>query len=186
MRFVGPKVGKYRTILLDPPWPERGGGRIKRGADRHYPLMSLKEIADLPIESLADLEGCHIYLWITNNYVPAAIRIFEERWNITYITMITWGKEKIGLGQYFRGRTEHALFGRIGMLPYKTLSNGKRAQGDTLITAPRGRHSRKPTELHEAAELVSYEPRIELFARDRREGWDIWGNEVNSDIQLEE
>lgn len=53
---------KYKTIYADPPWPERGGGKIKRGADRHYPLMTVRDIAALPVQDLADPAGCHLYL----------------------------------------------------------------------------------------------------------------------------
>ena len=60
---------KYKTIYIDPPWEERGGGKIKRGADRHYNLMSLDEIAAFPIKELADPAGCHLYLWVTNNFL---------------------------------------------------------------------------------------------------------------------
>lgn len=56
-------TNKYKTIYMDPPWAEQRGGKIKRGADRHYPLMKTKNIAELPIKELADPEGCHIYMW---------------------------------------------------------------------------------------------------------------------------
>lgn len=64
---------KYKTIYADPPWPEHGGGKIKRGADRHYQLMSVKDIIALPVASLADPDGAHLYLWTTNNFLPAAL-----------------------------------------------------------------------------------------------------------------
>lgn len=168
--------GKYKTIYVDPPWPERGGGKIKRGADRHYDLMTVKEIAALPVQNLADPEGCHLYLWVTNNYLPAGLETMAA-WSFRYITMITWTKDRIGLGQYFRGLTEHCLFGVLGTLPYKTVG-GKRQQGRTGFFAPKGRHSEKPGEMRQMIETVSYEPRIELFARATAPGWDAWGNEV--------
>lgn len=101
---------KYKTIYIDPPWPERGGGKIKRGADKHYSLMSIKEIEKLPVQNLADPDGCHIYLWATNNYLPDAIRLLEH-WGFEYVTTITWMKDRFGLWQYYRGITEHCLFG---------------------------------------------------------------------------
>lgn len=100
--------GKYKTIYIDPPWPERGG-KIKRGADRHYALMSIKEIKALPIASLADPEGCHLYMWTTNNYLPDALECVKA-WGFQYVTLITWCKDSMGLGQYFRGMTEHCIF----------------------------------------------------------------------------
>lgn len=59
---------RYKTIYLDPPWYEKGGGKIKRGADRHYQLMKTEDILKLPIKKLADDNGCHLYLWVTNNF----------------------------------------------------------------------------------------------------------------------
>ena len=172
---------KYQTIYADPPWAERGGGQIKRGADAHYPLMTTKEIMELPVkEKLVDLEnGCHLYLWTTNNFLPDAFKVMEA-WGFKYVTMITWMKDKIGLGQYYRGLTEHCLFGRTKkILPYKLDDNGKRCQGQTGFYAPKTIHSQKPEEMRQMIEKVSYTPRIELFAREPHEGWDVWGNEVD-------
>ena len=167
----------YKTIYADPPWMERGGGQIRRGADRHYPLMKTNDIAALPVANLADPVGCHLYLWTTNNFLRDALAVMET-WGFRYVTVITWLKDKMGLGQYFRGLTEHCLFGVRGNLPYRTI-DGKRAQGVTGFTAPRGRHSAKPDAMRQMIERVSHAPRIELFARERHPGWDAWGNEVN-------
>ena len=168
---------KYKTILADPPWMETGGGRIKRGADRHYPLMKTKDICNLSIISEIRADNCHLYLWVTNNHLPDGLKVMDA-WGFRYITTITWLKDKIGLGQYFRGITEHCLFGVRGNLPYQTLIDGKRAQGVTGFTAKRGAHSAKPLDMRLMIERVSYPPRIELFARQRIKGWDCWGNEI--------
>ena len=168
---------KYKTIYADPPWPEHGGGKNKRGADRHYQLMSVKDIIALPVASLADPEGAHLYLWATNNYLPAALDCIKA-WGFQYVTTITWMKDRIGLGQYFRGITEHCLFAVTpNRLPYKTM-DGKRQQGITGFYAPKQEHSRKPDAMREMIERVSYGPRIELFAREAFPGWDAWGNEA--------
>jgi len=170
------ELGKYRTIYADPPWLETGGGRIRRGADRHYPLMKTRDIASLPISSIA-LDNSHLYLWTTNRFLPNALEVVRA-WGFEYRTMITWLKDRIGLGQYYRGMTEHCLFAVRGVLPYRTRPDGKRAQGVTGFTATRGAHSVKPEEMREMIELVSYAPRIELFARCPADGWDVWGNEI--------
>lgn len=172
----------YKTILADPPWNESGGGKIKRGADKHYPLLKTKEIMSLPVSSLAD-ENAHLYLWVTNGHLPDGLRVMEA-WGFDYKTCITWAKDRFGLGQYFRGQTEHVLFGVRGNIPYRTKSNGKRAQGRTLITAPRQEHSAKPEELRSMIQVVSPGPYIELFAREAYPGWDCWGNEVKSSIVM--
>lgn len=170
---------KYRTIYLDPPWPERGGGRIKRGADRHYRLMPVKEIIALPIRDLADQDGCHVYCWVTNNYLPFGLECLKA-WGFEYVTTITWLKDRMGLGQYYRGLTEHCLFGTTPKrLPYR-LADGKRCQGLTGFMEPKTAHSRKPARMREMIECVSYEPRIELFAREAHPGWDGWGDELQT------
>jgi N6-adenosine-specific RNA methylase IME4 len=174
-------TGKYKTIYVDPPWPERGGGKIKRGADRHYRLMTVKDIMALPVTDLAE-DNAHLYLWATNNYLKAALSVMDA-WGFDFKTMITWGKDKFGLGQYFRGQTEHCLFGVRGNLPYKII-DGKRQQGTTLILSPRREHSQKPDEMRTMIEKVSYAPRIELFARERVDGWDAWGDEIPLESQM--
>lgn len=171
----------YKTILADPPWSEYGAGRIKRGADRHYKLMSVKEIMAFPVRHFFG-DNAHLYLWVTNNYLPAGLKVMEA-WGFIYKTTVTWGKPSIGLGQYFRGQTEHCFFGVRGNLPYKII-NGKRQQGSTLILAPRHKHSQKPEEMRRMIERVSYPPFLELFARRSCPGWDVMGDEVSSERLL--
>lgn len=175
---------KYSTIYADPPWYESGGGKIKRGADRHYSLMKTEEIIALKsmIKEIS-ADNAHLYLWATNNHLIDAFKVMQE-WGFRYVTMITWVKDRQGLGQYFRGLSEHCLFGVKGRLPYKVV-DGKRQQGLTAFLAPKGRHSQKPEEMRRMIEKVSYPPFIELFARERVEGWDAWGNEVQSGYRLE-
>lgn len=171
---------KYKTIYADPPWNERGAGKIKRGADRHYPLMSTKDIIALPVNEIAD-DNCHLYLWVTNNFLQDGLKVMGA-WGFRYVTTITWLKDKMGLGQYFRGITEHCLFGVKGNLPYKVIDD-KRQQGLTGFMAPRTIHSQKPAEMRRMIEKVSYAPYIELFARDTFTGWDAWGNEIEGERQ---
>ena len=173
---------KYEIIYADPPWNESGGGKIKRGADRHYPLMKTKKIMELNVPSA---ENAHLYLWVTNNFLPDGLKVMES-WGFNYKTTITWVKDRIGLGQYYRGQTEHCLFGVKGKLPYK-LIEGKRQQGTTVIHAPRREHSQKPEEMRCFIEKVSDRTgfnKLEMFARQSAEGWDAWGNEVENSIDL--
>lgn len=174
---------KYRTILADPPWGEIGGGATYvRGAQRHYPLMKTDAICNLQVDDAhvkwQAQDNAHLYLWVTNSFLEDGLKVMAA-WNFEYRTMITWAKDRFGLGQYFRGQTEHVLFGVRGNIPYRTKPDGKRAQGTTLITAPRGKHSQKPEELRAMIEIVSPGPYLELFARrEDAPGWDFWGNEV--------
>ena len=78
---------------------------------------------------------CHLYLWVTNNFLADGLKVMES-WGFRYVTTITWVKDRIGLGQYFRGITEQCLFGVKGKLPYKII-DGKRQQGQTVVYAPK-------------------------------------------------
>lgn len=170
----------YRCIAADPPWDESGGGKIKRGADRHYPLMKTPAIIDLMAGVLAtthrpEQSGCHMHLWVTNNFVEDGLRVLNAL-GFRFVTMRTWAKNRIGLGQYARGQTESYLFGVMGKLP--PLNRGKVS---TLIgggIVPRGKHSAKPDVAYQEIELMSPGPYLEMFARKPRDGWDVWGNEV--------
>lgn len=166
---------KYKTIYADPPWMERGGGKIKRGADRHYNLMKTSDIIALPILNLIHKDGCHLYLWATNNHLPDALKVIDA-WGFEYVTIITWLKDRQGLGQYYRGITEHCLFAVTkNRLPYKIDGSGKRMQGLTGFYEVKTIHSKKPETMRKMIEKVSYAPRIELFARQEFNGWDCWG-----------
>lgn len=170
---------KYKTIYADPPWWEVGGGRICRGAQKHYPLMKTDEICALPVREWTE-DNAHLYLWVTNNHLRDGFKVIEA-WGFRYVTMITWAKDRFGIGQYFRGQTEHCMFAVRGVLPYKVADvDGvqKRQQGTTLVVAPRGEHSSKPAAMRGMIEKVSYGPFLEMFARDRVFGWDAWGNQV--------
>lgn len=171
----------YKTIYADPPWQEVGGGKIKRGADKHYPVMKTKDIIALPIQQFID-DNAHLYLWVTNNFLQDGLDVMKA-WGFEYKTTITWVKDRFGLGQYFRGQTEHCLFGVKGMVPYKVIIN-KRQQGVTFFYTPRQEHSQKPEEMRRMIEKVSSGPYLELFARRPTEGWDVWGNQVDSTIIL--
>ena len=98
----GEPLGRYCTIVADPPWPETGAGVKggRRGADRHYPLMSVKDILAMgpQVKALRGEEGCHLYLWVTNNFLPAGLQVMEA-WGFTYKTIVTWAKVSGGAPQ---------------------------------------------------------------------------------------
>lgn len=151
--------------------------------------MRTKDICRVPVWDITSTNS-HLYLWVTNNYFQDGLKVMDA-WGFRYVTMITWVKaekdlydnyklQNPGLGQYYRGLTEHCLFGVKGRLPYKT-KDGKRQQGCTALLAPRTKkHSQKPEEMRDMIERVSYPPYVELFARKPSPGWDVWGNEVES------
>ena len=175
-------TGKYKTIYADPPWAETGGGVICRGAQGHYGVMRQSDfLAISPQIYRVSASACHLYLWVTNNFLEDGLELVKA-WGFEYKTIITWAKDRFGIGQYFRGQTEQCIFAVRGRLPYK-VENGKRQQGATLVTAPRGAHSEKPAEMREMIERVSYGPYLELFARrNQSRKWDAIGLELE-DIQ---
>lgn len=170
----------FRTIVADPPWPERGAGKSKRGADRHYPVL---KVDDIPHVILRCPHWCveadaHLYLWVTNNYLEAGLFVMRAV-GFKYVTAVTWAKHSIGLGQYFRGQTEHMLFGVRGK--GKAVCS-QHSSLSTLVRPPirKLKHSEKPQEAYSLIEMRSKGPYLELFAREPREGWTVWGNEVEA------
>lgn len=180
-------ITKYGTILADPPWPyeqELGRGKGEGDTTRGglpYGAMTLEEIKALPVASIAE-KDCMLFLWTTNSHIHEAFHVMEA-WGFRYKTKTTWTKDRIGLGYWLRGRTEDLLLGVRGNPREKmTGPNGATGKswstwlGDRII--PRRKHSVKPRDACVMAEDVGGEPRIELFARERREGWDVWGAEA--------
>ena len=172
---------KYQTIYADPPWEQTFSGKWKKHQalrNIEYPTMSIEIIKSLPVGELSNI-GCHLWLWTTNQYLPAGFEVMES-WGFKYLAPITWVKPS-GIGNYFIHRTQTLLFGYKGKCKFPLL----RYKPTVLETSLPKRHSQKPNEFYELIESISPEPRLELFARNKREGWDCWGNEVESDIKLD-
>jgi len=182
---------KFQTILIDPPWKygkwgkasiaPRGSNYAPNDSVMPYVTMSLQEIASLPISALA-AENCDLYLWATQKYLPAAFQIIDD-WGFRYCQTLVWCKKPKGTGQggLYCPTTEFLILCRRGKMPV-----GKKRIDTTWWEVKRPmRHSEKPEFFQDIIELQSDPPRLELFARRRRPGWYIWGNEVESDIDIE-
>ena len=171
----------HRCILADPPWMERGGGKIKRGADRHYPLMKKPDILRTMLQSGAwrpDPEGCTLFLWVTNSHLPSGLWLMEAL-GFRYVTNVCWLKKgNPGLGQWFRGRHELLLFGTSGRGPATHCRTDDRTLPGALYLPRPGKHSKKPPAYYKLIERRTKGPRLEMFARNSRPGWDAWGNEA--------
>jgi N6-adenosine-specific RNA methylase IME4 len=153
-------VGKYRTLVFDPPWVTGGG----RGFS--YAIMSQEDLLKLPVPSWADEEGCHIYTWVTNGQINNGFALLSH-WGFEYKTLLTWAKPSFGMGTYFRLQTEHVLFGVRGNL-------GKREAAGSIsnfFEAPVGAHSEKPEMFYELVRKASYPPYGEAFQRKARDGF---------------
>jgi N6-adenosine-specific RNA methylase IME4 len=168
--------GTYRAITLDPPWPIEKIERLERPAqeDLDYQTMTLDEIAALPVRDLADPAGCHVYLWVTHRFLPAGLHLFDL-WGVRYQCVMTWVKN-VGITPFsWMYSTEHVLFGRMGSLPLEKL--GMRLD----FAAPVQGHSRKPDIFYERVRQASPGPRIAMFERGQRDGFEVWGDEVTAD-----
>ena len=156
--------GRYKT------------SRNQRPGVLPYHTMDIESIAALPIASLA-AEAAHLWLWTTNQYLAAGLDLMS-RWGFTYLAPITWVKPS-GIGNYFAHRTQTLLFG------YRSKSRFPLARyRPTVLFAPAIRHSEKPEASYELIESISPGPRLELFARRQRDGWDAWGDEAPNSLPL--
>ena len=181
-RLVIPSL--FSCILADPPWQLTMRGKRKRTKEPNlpeflpYPTMTLDEICSLSVGELAD-DDCHLWLWTTNQHLPDGFRVMEA-WGFRYLAPVHWIKPS-GVGNWFIHRTQTILFG------YRKRCRFERAryQPNIVMTGDPKRHSEKPEAIYKLIETVSNEPRIELFARRKRPGWHVWGNEVENDIVLE-
>ena len=185
MRFAGNK--KYKTVYADPPW--RFANRTGKVAPENrkngrYETMDIEDIKKLPVDAITD-EEAHLYLWIPNALLQDGLDVMKA-WGFTYKTNLIWEKVRKdgepdgrGVGFYFRNVTEMLLFGvktRRKSDTYRTLQPG-RSQVN-LIRTQKKEHSRKPDEFADLITRCSEGPRIELFARGERDGWDMWGNQA--------
>lgn len=165
---------RYGTAIIDPPFET--GQRGTYGAVNHYPLMSVDEIKRMPVGDLLQ-ENSHIWLWVSNQTLKIGFSVLEA-WGYSPKSIFTWCKLRMGLGVYLRNGTEHAILGVRGRAPVKY-----KAQMNWGIF-PVQDHSHKPEEFHKIVERVSPGPYVELFARRKMPGWDVWGNEVSSDLEI--
>ena len=165
--------GKYHTLVVDPPWQmekiERDERPNQHGFD--YQTMDVEQIAEFPVIPRLAAEDSHLYLWTTHKYLPHAFGIAES-WGFKYECLITWRKN-VGFTPFSWMRTtEFALFCRRGNLDLMRL--GKRLD----FEAKQRQHSRKPDEFYDLIAEVSPVPRVDIFSREDRKGFDSWGNEV--------
>jgi N6-adenosine-specific RNA methylase IME4 len=165
---------KYKTILADPPWDIDQRGNY--GAVNHYGLMSLERIKALPVADLAE-DNAHCWLWVTNGTMRQGYEVLDA-WGFAVKGILTWAKPRVGLGNYLRNATEHLLFATRGKAP--SLYNCQ----PTWFFAPVQDHSHKPEEQFAIIERMSPPLYLELFARRKQPGWDAWGDEVRSDIDI--
>ena len=166
---------KYKTILADPPWQyrnEKTGRGMKHGASAKYSVMLTDDICNLPlIKKITDKDSV-LFLWSTIPMIPDALKVMRA-WNFDYKTLLIWIKTRcLGMGFWFRIQAELCLIGKRGKV------KAFHSQMPNLFFAYHSKHSRKPERFFQLIDPIIPRPAIELFARERREGWDAWGNEI--------
>lgn len=169
---------RYKVIVADPPWEYRNkntGGSMVSGASAKYPTMATDDICNLPVKEISE-DNCVLFLWTTTPFLQEGLTVMKS-WEFKYKTAIYWNKKgKLGLGFWFRGQVEVCLFGIRGKVP------AFRSSTPNFIETYPGKHSEKPQEffkmIEKELERGELFPKIELFARKKRKGWDSWGNEV--------
>jgi N6-adenosine-specific RNA methylase IME4 len=176
-----PSNRRYAVLYADPPWHfevynEESG--VERAAGNHYFTMPLNEICALPVLSLAAPDAV-LFMWTTAPHLRESFDVLAA-WGFEYKTNIVWVKDKIGLGYFVRNQHELLLVATRGDMPSPSPAN----RPSSVIDAPRREHSRKPDEAYALIERMYPElPKIELFARKARPGWDAWGNEIPPEME---
>ena len=173
---------KYQIIYADPPWQYRDTARYKNfrphgmGAVHHYSVMPTDDICNLKVPS--DRNSI-LFLWVTTPFLEDGFKVLNA-WGYKYKTALYWDKVNFGTGHYFRGQVEVLLVGVKGKIKafHKQIRN--------LIREKNTKHSKKPHKVYEIIDSLGYETKLELFAREKTPGWDVWGNEVDSDIELKQ
>ena len=180
---------KYRIIYADPPWfynkRNNPNTRFSCGVHSHYPGMSTEQICRLPVPNITD-NNCALILWATFPRLPEAMDVMKA-WGFRYVTVaFNWfktnkkGSPFFGVGYYTKSNSEIALLGIKGKM--KPISNFV----SQVVVSEKQEHSKKPEIVRKKiTELFGDIPRIELFAREKTDGWDVWGNEVDCDISFD-
>jgi N6-adenosine-specific RNA methylase IME4 len=164
-------TGPFELIYADPPW-QLGNPGGPYAPENHYPTMPLEEIAAMQVPAA---ENSVLFLWAVNCLLPQALQVLDA-WGFHYVAKLSWVKDSIGLGNWVRYRDEPLLMGRRGSYP----APEPERRVDSVIEAPRRRHSQKPDCVYELIErMYPQASKLELFRRGSpHPGWAAWGNEV--------
>jgi N6-adenosine-specific RNA methylase IME4 len=166
---------EYRAVVIDPPWDLEKIGREARpdqGKYLDYPTLDVDEFAELPVGDLIADSGAHVFLWTTQKHIPDALDLIDE-WGGRYECTMTWVKPT-GVAPFsWQYNTEHVIFARFG----DGLELDQRGH-QLSFQAPVGDHSEKPDVFFERVRDATKRPRLNMFARSERDGFDVWGDEA--------
>lgn len=168
---------KYQVIYADPPWRYDFSKSDSREIENQYPTMSIDEIKVLQIPSE---KNAVLYMWTTTAKLVQSLEVMKA-WGFEYKSSLIWDKLVYGMGYWFRGQHEFLLVGVKG----KFSPPPQPLRIRSVFQEKRTKHSKKPAKIREL--IQAWFPdcsRLELFAREKVEGWDSWGDEINSDIEI--
>ena len=178
---------KYQIVYADPPWDYKGqkqhtgkGGKDSGGAIKHYGCLKLPALKRLPVQQLFD-DDCLMFMWVTNPHLDQGMELLKA-WGFSYATVaFVWDKQRVNPGFYTMSQCELCLVGKKGKIPQPRGARNIRQ----LVSALRGKHSAKPHEVRTRIEMMfPSQDKVELFARNLHQGWDSWGDEIESTIDL--
>ena len=179
---------KYEIIYCDPPWDYKGQkqhsgkkGEDTGGAIEHYGTVKLKDLKKLNVSSIA-ANNALIFMWVTSPHLDQGIELMTA-WGFKYKTIgFVWDKNRVNPGYYTMSQCEICIIGKKGKIPSPRGARNVRQ----YIRSQRTKHSEKPLEVqYRITKMFPTQNKIELFARRAKvSGWDFWGNEVNSSINL--
>ena len=162
----------FDIIYADPPWEYDFSVSGSRAIESHYPTMSLNEICELKIPTV---ENAVLFLWTPQPKLREGLKVIEA-WGFEYKTGMVWVKDKMGMGYYVRGKHELLLIATKGK-PEQPLPENR---PESVIEAPRTKHSEKPKIIYDIiGKMYPGGKYLELFAREKHEGWGAWGNEIS-------
>jgi N6-adenosine-specific RNA methylase IME4 len=163
----------YPVILADPPWEYDFSETESREIENRYPTMTVQELSTLGVGNLAG-EDAVLFLWAPNPKLMQALAVMQD-WGFEYKTNLVWVKDKTGMGYWVRGKHELLLVGKRGNIPVPIPA----ARPESVLVSPGREQSQKPDEVYEIIKAMYPDlPRLELFARRAREGWERWGLET--------
>ncbi|MGH2513999.1 MAG: MT-A70 family methyltransferase [Candidatus Limnocylindrales bacterium] len=173
-------AGTFNVLLADPPWQYDFAETDNRKIENQYPTLDVVEIAayrdsaGVAIQSVI-AEDAVLFLWATSPKLREALTVMDG-WGFEYVTQAVWVKDKIGMGYWFRQQHETILVGRRGNVS----PPGQDLRRSSVLNAPRRQHSAKPDEAYQRIEEMFPDGvRLEVFAREQRDGWSVFGNQIS-------
>lgn len=178
-------MSKYSVLYADPPWDYDGktqhnGVSAVKSAEDHYPTMTLEQLKNLKIKEKTE-DDALLFLWSSSPHLEQALELMKA-WGFEYKTIaFVWDKQKTNPGYYTLSQTEICLVGKRGRFPTPRGSRKERQ----FLSEMRSRHSKKPDEVRQRIQrMFPTQKKLELFARQTSDGWDVWGNEVATAVAL--